>query len=164
MCLLFGGEVRMEGEARSGRLDVDGWVPFKIGGARREYSCKLMLEFRKALERVLQRAYASLADLGGDRGGDVGEGGGDGDGCGEEREGVKRTRWTDDPVRERFAERVVQVLDGGMRRRGLKDGAAVGVRHDDIAGWKKGEELRSSICESWHSEEFCWAFASGHCA
>lgn len=92
MVLLFGGPLRM---IEDGRLEMDGWLPFAIQGFRHQYNTKLTLEFRKALERVLHRAYASLADLGQENG--EGEVGG----------------FANDPVRERFTQRVVEVLGGG---------------------------------------------------
>ena len=100
MALLFGGMVHMP---EPGQLTIDDWMPFSIEGMERDFGAKLLLEFRKALERVLQRAYASLAHL---DGGDRHDGGEGGDGW--ERSGI--TGFAHDPVRERFAERVVQVL------------------------------------------------------
>ena len=108
MVLLFGGALRLSESGK--RLNMDGWLPFKIEGeggeGQREFETKLVLEFRKGLERVLKRACASLERV-------KRVGGGEGDGEEEDVEGEGKVAFVDDPVREQFARRVVEVLRGG---------------------------------------------------
>lgn len=92
MVALSGGKLQMVG---SNKLQLDDWLPFVVQGSRAEVHTKVILEFRKALERVLHRAYASHADF-------------------SAKAGQRRaTGFADDPIGEKFAQRVVQVLTGG---------------------------------------------------
>lgn len=91
MSALFGGKLNMIG---SNRLEMDDWLPFFVQATDRQFATKLVLEFRKALDRVLNSAYRSLADV----------------------NSHVRTSFADDPIREQFAKRVVQVLDQSTGR------------------------------------------------
>lgn len=86
MSALFGGKLHM---SRYNRLEMDEWLPFFVQASDRQFATKLILEFRKALDRVLNSAFRSLAGL----------------------DGGQRKHFVDDPMREKFARRVVQVLD-----------------------------------------------------
>ena len=88
MAVLFGGDLRISG---NGKLEMDEWLPFFVKSHDSQFASKLILEFRKALDRVLHTAFSSLADL--DANGTDG--------------------FANDPVVERFAERVVEVLSFG---------------------------------------------------
>lgn len=85
MAVLFGGQLRMTGD---GRLEMDEWLPFFVKASDRQFSTRLILEFRKALDRVLNSAFSSLSDLKDGRTADL----------------------TSDPMREKFTNRVVEVL------------------------------------------------------
>lgn len=85
MAALFGGQLRMNANAR---LEMDDWLPFFVKTYDRQFATKLILEFRKALDRVLNSAFSSLSDL---NAGDA-------------------TSFADDPIRDKFASRVVEVL------------------------------------------------------
>jgi len=91
MTALFGGKLTM---TKSCRLEMDDWLPFFIQAGDREYATKLVLEFRKAFDRVLNSAFRSLAHL----------------------DSESRTDFANDPMREKFASRVVQVLDHASGR------------------------------------------------
>ncbi|KAK5118032.1 hypothetical protein LTR62_004077 [Meristemomyces frigidus] len=99
MAALFGGHLQMKGY----RLEMDSWLPVFVKAGERQFATKLVLEFRKALDRVLNSAYRSLASV--------------------KREGGRE--FGDDPVRERFAGSIVQVLalaegEGGARGFGVR--------------------------------------------
>ncbi|KAK5128404.1 hypothetical protein LTR85_003072 [Meristemomyces frigidus] len=91
MVALFGGKLNM---SRSYRLEMDDWLPFFVQASDRQFATKLVLEFRKALDRVMNSAFASLAGV--DR--------------------HQRTPFADDPMREQFASKVVEVLDQSTGR------------------------------------------------
>ncbi|KAK0914508.1 hypothetical protein LTR57_013951 [Friedmanniomyces endolithicus] len=84
--VLFGGKLHMSSYKR---LDMDEWVPFYVQADNRQYATKLILEFRKALNRVLVSAFRALANTD-TRGGSA---------------------FVDDALRENFAQKVVEVLD-----------------------------------------------------
>lgn len=82
--ILFGGQLRLG----DGKIEVNEWLPFNIRHSDPTFASRLLLEFRKALDRVLYRAFESLQDLAPEKGG----------------------QFADDPVRENFVTRVVRVL------------------------------------------------------
>ncbi|CAJ2508093.1 Uu.00g092790.m01.CDS01 [Anthostomella pinea] len=87
MAVLFGGKLHRSGFAR---LDMDEWLSFYIKVNDKGFvPTMLIVEFREALDRVLNSAFRSLATL------DV----------------QKGRVFADDPVRDPFANRVVRVLD-----------------------------------------------------
>ncbi|KAI7084116.1 hypothetical protein KC356_g6984 [Hortaea werneckii] len=92
MTSLFGGKLDL---TESHRLELDDWLPFWIKTADRQFASKLVLEFRKALDRVLNEAYRSLGHL--EEHGQVGG-------------------FADDPIRERFASQVVRILSHAAGR------------------------------------------------
>ncbi|KAI7539211.1 hypothetical protein KC331_g9884, partial [Hortaea werneckii] len=94
MTSLFGGKLDLTPETC--RLELDDWLPFWIKTADRQFASKLVLEFRKALDRVLNEAYRSLGHL--EERGQVGAG------------------FADDPIRERFASQVVRILSHAAGR------------------------------------------------
>jgi len=89
--VLFGGKLHMSSYKR---LDMDEWVPFYVQADNRQYATKLILEFRKALNRVLVSAFRALANAD-SRGGSA---------------------FVDDALRENFAQKVVEVLDQASGR------------------------------------------------
>ncbi|KAK0316272.1 hypothetical protein LTR01_000018 [Friedmanniomyces endolithicus] len=89
--VLFGGKLHMSSYKR---LDMDEWVPFYVQADSRQYATKLILEFRKALNRVLVSAFRALANAD-SRGGSA---------------------FVDDALRENFAQKVVEVLDQASGR------------------------------------------------
>ncbi|KAK4547790.1 hypothetical protein LTR36_000748 [Oleoguttula mirabilis] len=91
MSALFGGKLNM---SKSYRLEMDDWLPFFVQASDRQFATKLVLEFRKALDRVLNSAFRSLAHV----------------------DAHQRTSFADDPMREQFASSVVQVLDQSTGR------------------------------------------------
>ncbi|KAJ9621328.1 hypothetical protein H2203_007380 [Taxawa tesnikishii (nom. ined.)] len=56
---LFGGRLSL---TATGRLEIDEWLPFFVKAQNRARTAKLLLEFRKALDRVLSNAFQSLSD------------------------------------------------------------------------------------------------------
>ena len=66
-------------------MKPQGGLPLAVGGERAEFTARLVLEFRKALDRMLYRALSSLE---GNEGAFIG----------------------DDPVCEQFVNRLVQLL------------------------------------------------------
>lgn len=95
MASLFGGRMLM---SQTNRLEIDGWLPFFVRADERQYATKMILEFKKAMERMLAGAFRSLARKGEDEG---------------------AGSFAEDPIREALAGKVVEVLDqaGGRRRR-----------------------------------------------
>ncbi|MCJ1398887.1 hypothetical protein MMC11_002088, partial [Xylographa trunciseda] len=86
MATLFGG--RLKAPQRSNRiLEVDEWLPFYIKSDDRR-AVKTILEFRKALERLLTGAFGDLSS---------------------------KRFLAEDPVRESFAEGLVEVLGRDIR-------------------------------------------------
>lgn len=62
MAMLFGGTL----ETKSYKsVEMDGWLPFKFDSMRLEYTTRLILEFRKALDRVLHSAFKALSSSNG---------------------------------------------------------------------------------------------------
>ncbi|EMC92762.1 hypothetical protein BAUCODRAFT_261696 [Baudoinia panamericana UAMH 10762] len=85
--VLFGGRLQM---SDSIRLSMDDWLPFFVQASDRQFATKLLLEFRKALDRVLNNAFRDLSNL-------------DLSGHG--------TSFVDDNIRAAFTDKVVQLLD-----------------------------------------------------
>lgn len=96
MSALFGGQLRMSGD---GRLELDEWLPFFVKTYDRRFATRLILEFRKALDRVLNNAFSSLSDLKEGRAADL----------------------VSDPMREKFAQRVVEILSYSSGKQNLQD-------------------------------------------
>lgn len=88
MAVLFGGKVEMH---NYNRLTMDGWLPFFIKASDRQYATKLLLEFRKGLDRVMNSVFNSLAHKH----------------AGPQWAGIAESRVTD-----HFANSVVRILDG----------------------------------------------------
>jgi len=88
MAVLFGGQLRMTGH---GRLEMEEWLPFFVKSDDRRHSTRLLLEFRKALDRVLNDAFGSLSEL---RPGELAD-------------------LASNSLRDQFAQRVVEVLRDG---------------------------------------------------
>ncbi|GAB7363607.1 hypothetical protein MBLNU230_g4178t1 [Neophaeotheca triangularis] len=86
MATLFGGKLRMHS---GNRLEMDAWLPFFVKADGRQFATKLILEFRKALDRVLNRAFKSLSSA----------------------RPTDRGTFADDPVREVFSAGLVQALN-----------------------------------------------------
>ncbi|KAF2725092.1 hypothetical protein K431DRAFT_240048, partial [Polychaeton citri CBS 116435] len=86
LAILFGGTIEMQD---LDRLLKDTWIPFKVEGDRAEYATKLMLEYRKVLDKVVTSAFRSLA----------------------RKEGPGGTRYlADDPARDAFTNNVAELL------------------------------------------------------
>ena len=85
MTLLFGGQLRL---TETERLEMDDWLPFFVKHSNQHFAARLLLEFRKALDRVLYRAFHSLENL----------------------TPENRGQFIDDPVRDRFVDKTVQIL------------------------------------------------------
>ena len=77
--------------SRDGRLEMDSWLPFFIKANDSRYATRLVLEFRKALDRVLNSAFSSLSDL----------------------DAHSEHDFANDPIVENFADRVVDILNLG---------------------------------------------------
>lgn len=92
MASLFGGRLRSQGNI----LEMDGWLPMYVKGSGRVV--KTILEFRKALDRLLTAAFQDLSSLRANR-----------------KRGVANYL-ADDETRETFASGLVEVLDKDMYR------------------------------------------------
>ena len=122
MATLFGGRIRSQGNI----LSMDDWLPFYVRGSPRVV--KTVVEFKKALDRVLTWSFKDLSRLKASRKrGAVVEQHGDrvvpGDEDDETDEG-QTGHFADHKVRELFADGVVDVLNKDLyrkssRRRGL---------------------------------------------
>lgn len=62
MAMLFGGTLETKYYKS---VEMDGWLPFKFDSTRLEYTTRLVLEFRKALDRVLHSAFKALSSSNG---------------------------------------------------------------------------------------------------
>jgi len=91
MASLFSGRMLM---SQTNWLEVDDWLPFFVRADERQYATKMILEFKKAMERMLAGAFRSLASKGGGAG-----------------------SFAEDPIREALAGKVVEVLDQAAGRR-----------------------------------------------
>ncbi|KAK4493672.1 hypothetical protein PRZ48_014857 [Zasmidium cellare] len=84
LALLFGGKLHAEGF----KLTMDAWLPFKIENLDDSaFATRLVLEFRKALDRMLNGAFNSLSEV---------------------KEGITIA---DDPIRDGFVKATVAVLE-----------------------------------------------------
>lgn len=112
MATLFGGRIRIVGFA----LNMDGWLPFYVQSGHR-WAAKVVLEFRKALDRLLSRSFMELRAR-------------------KKNQKGERIYLADDGTRALFAQGVVDVLDRdvkvadvvarkgwGPRREPVKEGA-----------------------------------------
>ena len=61
MASLFGGRLKQH-EERSNIVELDGWLPFYVTSPDRR-SAKILVEFRKGLERLLAVAFSELGNL-----------------------------------------------------------------------------------------------------
>ena len=61
MASLFGGRVKQH-EERSNIVELDGWLPFYVTSPDRR-SAKILVEFRKGLERLLAVTFSELGNL-----------------------------------------------------------------------------------------------------
>lgn len=59
MVLLFGGTLETH---QYKAIEMDGWLPFRFNPYRLEYTTRLVLEFRKALDRVMHSAFKALSE------------------------------------------------------------------------------------------------------
>ena len=105
---LFGGKLRRNSE-RGNIIEIDSWLPFYIVSPDRR-TAKTIVEFRKALERLLAVAFKDLGNAAKAR-----------------RQGEKINYLADEKVREGFASGLVEVLDRdvtvdeNVRQRGWGD-------------------------------------------
>ena len=110
IALLFGGKLKRQ-EQRSNIIELDNWLPFFVTSSDRR-TPQTLVEFRKALERLLVGAFRELGTAA----------------KGKKMDGPK-TFLADEKVRELFAGGLVEVLDRdvrmkeGVRRRGWGAGA-----------------------------------------
>ena len=110
MALLFGGRLRRQAQ-RSSVVELDNWLPFYIVSNDRR-TPQTLVEFRKALERLLAGAFSDLGTL-----------------AKGKKFGQQRSYLADEKVRELFAGGLVEVLDRDVkskevvRRRGWGAGA-----------------------------------------
>ena len=127
MAALFGGKLKRHDE-RGNILEMDNWLPFYVSSPDRRCA-KTIIEFRKALERLLTVAFRDLGQLSANR--KIG-GGIDKDG--------KRTFLADEKVRNLFAGGLVEVLDRDVRvgettaKRGWGAGSATVNSRGNING------------------------------
>lgn len=129
MACLFGG--RLQASQSSNRLlEMDDWLPFYVKSDDRR-AVKTIVEFRKALERLLTGAFKDLQDMK----------------RGTREVGVKRGYLAEDRVRECFADGLVEVLMRDVRPSEKTVGRGWGRENqgvedlgylDDIGRGKKG--------------------------
>lgn len=99
MATLFGGKLKRN-EERGSIIELDNWLPFYVSSSDRR-TAKTIIEFRKALERLLTTAFNDL-----------------GNASRRDREGMldaRRGFLADEKVRELFAGGLVDVLDRDVR-------------------------------------------------
>ncbi|KAF2209632.1 hypothetical protein CERZMDRAFT_46834 [Cercospora zeae-maydis SCOH1-5] len=97
MAILFGGRLTTK---TYHTLTMDKWLPFSIKALNTEFAVRLMLEFRKAKDRMLFCAYRDLSGL------------------------DRRSRGLlEDPARQIFADGVVDVLKRANDAEKMRDGA-----------------------------------------
>lgn len=107
MATLFGGKLKQH-EERGNIVELDGWLPFYVTSPDRR-SAKILIEFRKGLERLLAVAFKELGNLSSER---RNKSGGEGVlGHGERQE----TFLADEKTRRLFAGGLVEVLDRDVR-------------------------------------------------
>lgn len=105
MASLFGGTLKRD-EERGNIVEVDGWLPFYILSPDRR-SAKTLIEFRKALERLLAVAFKELGNVSSAPSRKFGEG--------FQGQSDSGTFLADDTVRKLFAEGLVEVLDRDVK-------------------------------------------------
>lgn len=105
MATLFGGKLKQNGE-RGNIVELDGWLPFYVSSPDRR-SAKTLIEFRKALERLLAVAFQELGNLSSAPSRKFGEG--------VLEQGEQKTSWADEKVRKLFAGGLVEVLDRDVK-------------------------------------------------
>ena len=93
---LFGGKLRRI-EERGNIIEIDNWLPFYILSSDRR-TAKTIVEFRKALERLLAVAFKEL-----------------GSAARERRAGGERTYLAEEKVRDGFASGLVEALDRDIK-------------------------------------------------
>ena len=96
MASLFGGKLRRNGE-RGNIIEIDNWLPFYVVSSDRR-SAKTIIEFRKALARLLAVAFKELGTAA--RGRKIGD---------------QRGFLADEKVREMFGAGLVEVLDRDVK-------------------------------------------------
>ena len=96
---LFGGKLKQH-EARGNIIELDNWLPFYVTSPDRR-STKIVIEFRKSLERLMVVAFNELGKLA-SRARRPGQ-------------GEQETFFADDKVRKLFAAGLVDVLDRDAR-------------------------------------------------
>ena len=106
MALLFGGRLRTNGNI----IEMDGWLPFYVRAHNR--GAKTIMEFRKALDRLLTGAFRDLAALRADRVSRKSHGS---QNDWENGKGKEQMYLADDRVREIFSEGLVEVLNRDLR-------------------------------------------------
>lgn len=139
MATLFGGKLKRN-EERGNILEIDNWLPFYVSSFDRR-SAKTIVEFRKALERLLAIAFKDLGQLSAKKSMGVG------------RQGLgRRSFLADEKVRELFAAGLVEVLDRdvkvseGTARRGWGAGSGSGVGSGGAKGtWSGGNRSEKGI-------------------
>ena len=102
MAALFGGKLKQH-EERGNIIELDNWLPFYVSSRDRR-AVKIIIEFRKALERLLTTAFKDFDKLGLNRrvGGGI--------------DGLGRAAFlADEKVREFFAQGLVEALDRDVR-------------------------------------------------
>ncbi|KAI4125338.1 MAG: hypothetical protein LQ347_005405 [Umbilicaria vellea] len=91
MATLFGGRIRSQGFV----LNMDGWLPFYVQSPLRS-AAKVVLEFRKALDRLLSRSFMDLSAR-------------------KRNHKGERIYLADDGTRALFAQGLVDVLDRDIK-------------------------------------------------
>lgn len=114
--MLFGGKVKLQAE--SSKLTLDDWLPFRIENLEPLFAARMVLEFRKALDRMLNGAFNSLRDV-------------------REGEGVTIA---DDPVRDGFVGTMVKVLEQSVEGTRARD-SGIWVP----PGWVRGKAEEAQV-------------------
>lgn len=127
MATLFGGKLKRN-EDRGSVIELDSWLPFYVSSPDRR-TAKTIVEFRKALERLLAGAFRDLGSAARGR-----------------KMGGQNVFLADEKVRELFAGGLVEVLDRDVRvgeevrRRGwggeMRDERRDGGREDRKENWR----------------------------
>ena len=125
MASLFGGKLRRN-EERGNIIEVDNWLPFYVTSPDRR-TAKTVIEFRKALERLLAVAFKELGSAAKGR-----------------KMGEQRTYLADEKIRGMFAAGLAEVLDRDVkvsdstRQRGWgSTGRQPEVRKQGAPSWAK---------------------------
>ena len=102
---LFGGKLKQH-EARGNIIEVDDWLPFYVASPDRR-TTKIIIEFRKSLERLLTVAFNELDSLSAAKKKNPV--------TGFPERGEQETYWADDQTRKFFAKGLVDVLERDAR-------------------------------------------------